>query len=339
MKADIIKQYIKSAVYSYSTEMISFTFLRRLAKTNLIIPYYHMVSDDEVLHIKNLYRFKTIKHFKDDLDFLLKEYKPINLFDLIKCIDNDQTLPPDVFLLTFDDGFREMYDIVAPILLEKGVPATFFINSGFIDNKELCYQHKASIVAESLQRTKDTKLSEVVKNILIKNRINFDSVVSGILSIKYKQRNIIDEIAKLLNGDYDDYLSVYKPYLSSDQINMLLKKGFTIGAHSIDHPCYALLDLEEQLDQTFESLKFIKESFSLSYGVFAFPHNGQNASDVSDLYFRNAHKSGLIDLTFGTDGMTNNIISRNLQRVSFEKPLLPARKILALQYLKYLYKK
>ena len=37
--------------------------------------------------------------------------------------------------LTFDDGFRELHDVVAPILLRKGIPATFFVNSAFIDNK------------------------------------------------------------------------------------------------------------------------------------------------------------------------------------------------------------
>src|SRR2546427_8484513 len=53
------------------------SLLRRLTGTNLIIPYYHIVSDEEILHVKHLYQYKTTTEFKEDLDFLLKNYLPV----------------------------------------------------------------------------------------------------------------------------------------------------------------------------------------------------------------------------------------------------------------------
>ena len=73
------------------------------------------------------------------------------LLDVIAWVRGETILPPNSFLLTFDDGFREIYDIIAPILLDKGIPATFFISSGFLDNRELCYQHKASLLVEKVR--------------------------------------------------------------------------------------------------------------------------------------------------------------------------------------------
>ena len=302
---------------------------RKLTKTDLIIPYYHAVSDKEILHIKHLYQFKNVKQFKDDLNFLLKNFKPVSLFDVICFVRNDNPLPEKAFLLTFDDGFREIHDIVAPILLEKGVSATFFINSGFIDNRSLCYQHKASLLVEYLQESTSLNMGKKINEILTKKSINNGDIASCILSIKYKQKDIINEIAQSINIDFNDYLLKKEPYLTSHQIQILIKQGFAIGAHSIDHPLYSLLTLEEQVYQTIESVNYIREKYCLNYGAFAFPHSDNG---VTKEFFTQIHGSGLVDISFGTGGMIKDAIPNHFQRFSLEKPAISAKKIIAYQY-------
>ncbi len=309
--------------------------LARLARVNFIIPYYHMVSDDAVPHLTYLYDYKNAKQFEADIDFLLKNYLPINIFDTLHSLKNESPPTEKSFLLTFDDGFREMFEIVAPILLKKGVPATFFISSGFIDNENLCYQHKASLLAhhfpandlfsDSLKR---------VKEILLDNKVSSGDIKSSVLSIKYRNKEIIDEIAKEVHIDFNDYLKKKKPYLTSQQIEEMITKGFAFGAHSIDHPLYASLSLKEQIYQTTESVRFVKERFNLHYGAFAFPHNDFN---VSSDFFESIYNNGLLDISFGTGGMATDSCSNNFQRISFEKPLMPAEKILPVQYAKRIY--
>jgi peptidoglycan/xylan/chitin deacetylase (PgdA/CDA1 family) len=326
-----LKQNMISKIFSE----IPLDVIRRKYYRRFIVPYYHMVNDGEVLHIKHLYAHKSVKHFKDDIDYLLTNYKPIDLRDLITIIKNGCLLPANSFLLTFDDGFREMHDIVAPILLEKGIPATFFINSDFVDNKKLCYQHKASILVECFKKSMSASIHTKVKAILVKNDIHFDDIISGVLSIKYYQKDIINNIAQLIDLDFDEYLIKNRLYLTSHQIEALIKNGFTVGGHSIDHPLYSLLSLSDQLYQTEESVKFMKNTFDLGYGTFAFPH-GDNM--VSRNFFRRLYSSGLVDVSFGTGGMIEDEFPRNIQRISFEKPLMPAEKILAFQFARRMYK-
>ena len=319
----------RQRIASYIFSKIPFSLLGEITRTPIIIPYFHMVSNDEVLHTKYLYPHKNIKQFKGDLDFLLRNFNPISLFDLIDFLKHGCSLPDMAFLLTFDDGFREMRDIVAPLLLEKGIPATFFINSDFTDNRSICYQHKASILAEYFKGMLSPAVLERIRAVFLKHELNMTDIKNGLLAINYQQKDIIDEIAQLMEIDFKDYLIRTGPYMTTDHIKELITNGFTIGAHSIDHPLYSSLSIEEQLFQTIESVKFIREKFNLDYGVFAFPHTDNG---VSKEYFAELYKSGLIDVTFGTGGMINDSVPRNIQRFSLESPLMPAEEIIALQF-------
>ena len=120
---------LKDTIIQPLINIIPFSFIKRIGFGKLIIPYYHVVSDEAVPHISHLYKHKRTRQFIDDLEFLLKHYSPIGLWDLIGWVRGKNNPPPNCFLLTFDDGFREIYDVIAPILSDKGIPATFFINS------------------------------------------------------------------------------------------------------------------------------------------------------------------------------------------------------------------
>ena len=66
-----------------------------------------MISDEEKLLVKHLYAYKNTNEFKKDMDYLLKHYAPVDLFDILDFVKYGRPLPEAAFLLTFDDGFRD----------------------------------------------------------------------------------------------------------------------------------------------------------------------------------------------------------------------------------------
>lgn len=325
---------LKGTVVRPFINTVPFSFIKRIGSCKLIIAYYHLVNNEKVPHVINLYKYKRTGQFIDDLDFLLNNYSPIGLSDIIHWPSDKNVLPPNSFLLTFDDGFREIYDVIAPILLDKGIPATFFLSSAFLDNRELCYQHKASLLAEKIRTGISAGAEKEIKGILSKMGTSFLQLSEGILNVDYRRREALDRIAEISQFDFQKYLSEKRPYLTSIQVKELIDRGFTIGAHSIDHPYYSALTLAEQLNQTITSVKHIREKFGLDYGAFAFPHND---TGVSQEFFKRVQETGLVDITFGTGGMLDGSFQSHRQRVSLERPVLPAREILAWQYARKVY--
>lgn len=60
----------------------------------------------------------------------------VSLSDL-RQLGRGKPLPPNPVLVTFDDGYRDNYDIAVPILRRAGIPATFFIPTAFPDSGRL----------------------------------------------------------------------------------------------------------------------------------------------------------------------------------------------------------
>jgi peptidoglycan/xylan/chitin deacetylase (PgdA/CDA1 family) len=308
---------------------IPLTLLRSIVRVPLIVPYYHMISDDDVWHVKHLYAYKDVRRFTNDLEFLLRSYSPIDLLELLAHMREGRSLPPNAFLLTFDDGFREMLDVVAPILIAKGVRATFFVNSDFIDNARLCYLNKASVLVEHLRRSRSDSMRASMSSILRARGITSDDPEAGILSVRYRQRDVLDEIARAAEVDFDEYLRLNRPYLTTGDIQQLIASGFGIGGHSVDHPLYALLPLDEQIRQTVESVTEVRRRFELPYGAFAFPHGDHK---VSREYFERIAESGLVDVSFGTAGLLNDCVPNHIQRINLENPPEPAQRTVAFQH-------
>ncbi len=297
----------------------------------VVIPYYHVVSDEPVPHVKHLYRFRSVAEFEQDLDYFLRRYAPVTLQQLIAHLHSGAPLPARPLHLTFDDGFREMHDLVMPILLKKGLPATFFIATAFVDNADMAHHNRISVLLDWLDNKNAGPARRKVEAFLDKNGVPGADLASRLLSTTYPQRHLVKQAAALAECDLTAYLKEKQPFLTSTQLHALLRAGFALGAHSLDHPKYAEIDEPEQLRQTCESVRFIVERFHTSCSSFAFP---LTAEGVSPRFFAAIFDQQDLKISFGTGGMARHFCPCHLERFSMEKTDWPAQMILARQYLK-----
>jgi peptidoglycan/xylan/chitin deacetylase (PgdA/CDA1 family) len=90
---------------------------------------YHYVSElppDADVYRRDL--TVSPEAFEAQLEYLDEaDYDPITLTDLHLYLTEGYPLPEKPVILTFDDGYRDAYEVVFPKLLNHGFPGTFFV--------------------------------------------------------------------------------------------------------------------------------------------------------------------------------------------------------------------
>lgn len=297
-------------------------------RNEAVFPYYHVVSNAPLKHIRHLYAYRDIAGFHGDLDNFLSYYHPMELGEVVAMVLSNIPAKQPSIHLTFDDGFRECHDIIAPILKQKGIPATFFICTDFLDNADMFFRNKISVLLDitngHLSENQETAVKQVFKN----HEIPYTGFHETMNKLTFKHGNIIDEVGLSIGIDFKDYLKREQPYLTSDQVQSLIADGFTIGSHSKNHPLFSSLTLAEQAEQVRESLELLQSRFNCDCRAFAFPHT--DASVPLEFYNETRQYA---DIYFGTGRMMKDCVPNSIQRFSMENSHLNCEEILKQNYL------
>lgn len=272
----------------------------KLSGKKIIFPFYHLISNEKCPHIRNLYPVKSVQKWEEELDFFQKYFEPITLKEILQHSKDGTQPQKSSFFLSFDDGLKECHSIIAPILKKRNLSAAFFINTDFVDNQALFFRYKISLLMEHLKNQNSTFSRE------------------ELLKIKYADTHKISQLAKDLGVDFELFLEKEKPYMNWKEIEDLHQQGFSIGAHSSDHPLYSQIPLEEQIRQTQSSMNELENHLNLNQRIFSFPFTD---SGVSSDFFQWMYQDGKIDLSFGTAGIKDDEFPRHLQRIPMDNNL------------------
>jgi peptidoglycan/xylan/chitin deacetylase (PgdA/CDA1 family) len=200
--------------------------------------------------------------------------------------------------------------VVAPLLYQKGVPAAFFVNSRFIDNTELFYRFKAALLLERLKTTSVQARREAHRLIGTCDD-SVEDLTQFLLRAQHRDGMMLNGMAAVLGVNFEDYLQRVRPFMNGEQVKRLLRQGFDVGGHSLDHPSFAGLPLEEQVRQTREDVDALTTRFGLPHRFFAFPFG---AVAVSQTFYA----ATSLDLAFGTGGWFHSAPERLVNRVAME---------------------
>lgn len=299
---------IKDILYKISSRNLLTAF-----KNQSIFPYYHLVRDNQVAHIENLYQFKNRSQFLHDINILTKHYKAMDPQDLLenKALKNN-------FLLTFDDGLEEIYSVIYPILKNNNIKAIFFINPNFVGNEEGLYKHYISIIISYLKKNNFEKATlDKISQKLDFTYNTIDEFKKNFINIRFSDRKKVNEILEFLNIDIKSYLKEKKLYITKDQIQEMIDDGFYFGGHTMSHPPLYQLTHEEQKDEIINSIEWLKDNFEINYSFFAFPFSDKSISkkQLNELFDYDSNIK-----IFGNSGLKKDFDKRIIQRFSLENP-------------------
>jgi len=255
------------------------------------ILYYHLVSDE----IPDYY-FKdkaiSTNDFKNQLHHYRKNFKFISLHEALNRMTEGKSLKGYVSLTT-DDGFVENYSIIAPILMEEGIPATFFLINNCIDNKDLMWRNKLVYVYNTLG---EKRSNELISEIALDEKLPFPGKGENIISWSKRtfEMNHKDRLSSALWGkagfeNIQDFLKREKPYLNINQIKELYAQEFSIGSHSNSHPICSRLNYDDLESEVIGSMIGISNKTGIPVNLFSYPFEERAEAKLEKQLIRN-HK-------------------------------------------------
>lgn len=285
-------------------DRLPLAFYRLMIRRKTIGLYYHVVSDQSLPHIRNLYSYKNPASFENDILFIKKHFNPISYEQLTNHYQGGGNLKYNSVILTFDDGFKECFSIVRPLLLKYSVPCIFFVTTKYIDNRDMADDLKYSLCIDRVKSQDSTFSALLIQKINTEFNeaiINNNNLYSWIRKSIAEGSNAYNLLCQLLEINPKNYLAEVKPYLTLEQINTLNKDGFTIGSHSKTHSRlnkFNNSEIERIIDQSCQSIQKFTHKAKVP---FAFPYSADGVS--RDFLQEFLDKSEHVGLLFNSKGI------------------------------------
>lgn len=262
--------------------------------------FYHTVSDKPLAHIRNLFACKNVAQFEQDL-ILLEERFGLPTHQEISGRRSERWSAA----ISFDDGLRECFDLVRPLLLKHGVPCTFFVITDAIDNRLLMFRNKVSLFLDRWRSL--TSADRAARREKLGQRFEAPNSSDGeflawIDRLPAHRVDDIDALCESLDIDCDRFLRDQRPYMTREQILQLHRDGFTIGAHTRTHPrLWELKDPSEVEREIIESCAAVRDLTGQAKVPFAFPFNGlwMDRDRIEAI----RKKTGFIDLFYDSNNL------------------------------------
>lgn len=199
-------------------------------------------------------------------------------------------LPPRSACVTFDDGYADNVNIALPILRRRGVPATFFVATGFIDGGRMWNDSVIETIRGAQGDVLDARCvgleSMSISTIGARQRA-IERVLSALkyLPLEERQRRV-EELAREVACPLPSDLM-----MTAEQVRHLRASGMDIGAHTVTHPILARLEPERAEGEIRESKRRLEAITGSPVSLFAYP-NGRPGRDYCREHVGMVEKAG-----------------------------------------------
>lgn len=284
---------------------------RRRCGPVIVIDFHSVVADSEGSVYPEPSVNLPVEDFRRILDFLTRYFKIVSLDEVVEALEAGGMFARPVVALTVDDGFRDNYELLFPVLKEKGLPATIFLTAGLIATPERIWVDR---ILEAVAGTKN-------ETIRVSRSAVGEERVFPIKSLRQKQDAAVEllEWLKTLpvaerqarQKDIEDQLG-YRPageplMLNWEQIREMEKQGITFGAHTMTHPILSRMPHEEAAREIRESKALIERELGHPVRHFAFPNGGRDdfTPELGD-YCRELGFNSVSSTVPGTNGRSDD---------------------------------
>lgn len=199
-------------------------------------------------------------------------------------------------LLTFDDGFRNNYDVARPILRTYRAPAIFFVSSRHAEPRKFLWFAYLRALEDWFPGSRIVFRGNTLSMQPEHRRASMERLKNILLGLTPHPRAMYDAIENELPA-LSDFMADKKiedlcAGMTADQVKDLAADGlFTIGCHTVDHPFLTRCTAEEMEHQIGSNADWIQRVTGKPVHTIAYP-SGDYDARVLGMYERFRFQQG-----------------------------------------------
>ncbi len=231
---------------------------------------YHRVNDERDPFFTSI----PTEVFERQVAFIARTYRVLTVEDLAERMRRGR-VPRNALAITFDDGYRDTLTHAAPILARYGLPATVFLSTGFIGTAEVPWFDR---VAMAFKVTKSVSCTLPWRETLpLTSQVDRVQATEWTLNAlkKLPDDDLRRHLERVLDGlGVTDQKCFKNLMLSWDDVHALAGLGFSIGAHTVNHPILSRVSAQRAWTEILGSRTMIESACGRPPYAFAYPNGG-----------------------------------------------------------------
>jgi peptidoglycan/xylan/chitin deacetylase (PgdA/CDA1 family) len=256
------------------------TGVRRLP---LVVGYHRVVESLSAEHSAATPAMTvSVPTFVEQLEWIGRRYRFVSLDEIGARLASGVEWTEPVAAVTFDDGYRDVYEHALPVLTRKGIPAAVFVITDAIGTPALfTHDRLYLLLARDWPNTRALLERQLALDPgAIAERSPFDAI-RFFLTTRAQ-----DEIARLIavleqvGGPLGPAPASLQP-LTWDMLSTMVRAGIVIGSHTRTHPVLTNEDPAHVLDELTSSRDAIQQRLGGIVHHFAYPDGAFDAAVVA----------------------------------------------------------
>lgn len=225
--------------------------------------------------------------FAAQLDWLGSVYDILPLGEAINRL-REHRLPRRAAAITFDDGYADNLEVATPILRAKGMPATFFLTTAWLDGGLMFND----AILETVRRWPGASLNwpEAGVGTLALGTDAERFAAAETLINAWKHLPFAERAQRVQAFSAEVSGLPRRLMLDAEGVRGLHRAGMTIGGHTHSHPILATLDPAAARQEIAENKRLLEALIGAPLSLFAYPNGkpdrdfrGEHASIVREL--------------------------------------------------------
>ena len=280
--------------------MFLWLYLHQRLKINhcaIILMYHRIVSPEERDFLfKNSSVHHDLTSLNNELSFLAKWVNVISMDDLVQHIVERKPFSKPTVVLTFDDGYRDNYDLAFPLLKQYSMPATIYVTTGLTGTSEKIWTDQIEFALLSTESTV-LQFPDIFGDQALGISTHYQKCSANIKISKILKKMKDEEKKLLINKLYRslslDPIGMYKTertMLNEAELLEMSNHGIDFGAHTDSHPILPLQSIEMAKQELEKSKHKLERILGRQVKHFAIP-NGK-AKDFSESLKKHAVELG-----------------------------------------------